>query len=390
MTTIDLIYFNAGGGHRAAALALQAVIARQQRPWTVRLVNLFDVIDPQGQFQRITGMAPEAYYNKRLAKGWTIGLAQELKLLQGMIRLGHAKLLQLAGQHWLRTEPDLVVSVIPNFNRALCESLAGALPGVPFVTLITDLADHPPSFWIEPDLPQHVICGTNRAVLQARAAGCAPDRIHATSGMIIRPDFYRPSTIDRRKERIALGLDPDRPVGLVMFGGHGSVDMLAIAKQLVDVQLILLCGHNDALARRLRAAVARAGPDARARVIVGFTPDVRRYMTLSDFFIGKPGPGSISEALQQGLPVITVRNAWTMPQERYNTEWIVEHGLGLVGPSIRRIGPVVADLLARLDTFRANVARVDNQAVFEIPDLLASILAEASMPSSHPASAPAN
>ena len=390
MTTIDLIYFNAGGGHRAAALALEAVIAQQQRPWTVRLVNLVDVIDPQGQFQRITGMAPEAYYNKRLAKGWTIGLAQELKLLQGMIRLGHAKLLQLAGQHWLRAEPDLVVSVIPNFNRALCESLAGALPGVPFVTLITDLADHPPSFWIEPDLPQHVICGTTRAVLQAHAAGCRADRIHATSGMVIRPDFYRPSTIDRREERIALGLDPDRPVGLVMFGGHGSVDMLSIAKQLDDVQLILMCGHNEALAKRLRAAVVRAGPGARARVIVGFTPDVRRYMTLADFFIGKPGPGSISEALQQGLPVITVRNAWTMPQERYNTEWIVEHGLGLVGTSIRRIGPVVRDLLARLDTFRADVARIDNRAVFEIPDLLAGILAEAAKPSSLPAPAPAN
>ena len=41
-------------------------------------------------------------------------------------------------------------------------------------------------------------------------------------------------------------------------------------------------------------------------------------MQLADFFIGKPGPGSISEAVQQGLPVIVVDNAWTMPQERYN------------------------------------------------------------------------
>ena len=369
MTTIDLIYFNAGGGHRAAALALQAVIAEQRRPWTVRLVNLFDVLDPQGQFLRITGMAPEAYYNKRLAKGWTLGLAQELRLLQGMIRLGHTRLCQLLQQHWLVTEPDLVVSLIPNFNRALCESLTSALPGVPYVTVLTDLADHPPNFWIEPDQPQHVVCGTDRAVAQARAAGCDEARIHATSGMIIRPDFYRPIATDVRDERIALGLDPDRPTGLVMFGGHGSTTMRSIEKQLDDVQLILMCGHNEALAARLRATVSIA-----ARVVVGFTPDVRRYMRIGDFFIGKPGPGSLSEALQQGLPVITVRNAWTMPQERYNTEWIVELDVGLVGTSMGRIAPVVTDLLDRLAFFRSNVERIENRAVFEIPAILATIL----------------
>ena len=47
--TIDLVYFNAGGGHRAAALALQEVIALQRRPWTVRLVNLAEVLDAKGR-----------------------------------------------------------------------------------------------------------------------------------------------------------------------------------------------------------------------------------------------------------------------------------------------------------------------------------------------------
>ena len=51
-------------------------------------------------------------------------------------------------------------------------------------------------------------------------------------------------------------------------------------------------------------------------------------MRLADFFIGKPGPGCLSEAVQLGLPVITIRNAWTMPQERYNAQWVREQGLG--------------------------------------------------------------
>ena len=116
MKTIDLIYFNAGGGHRAAAMALDAVIREQGRPWRVRCINLFDVLDPTGRFRRVTGIAPEDLYNKRIATGWTLGLAQELKVLQGMIRLGHASLVQRLRQHWLRSEPDMVVSLVPNFN----------------------------------------------------------------------------------------------------------------------------------------------------------------------------------------------------------------------------------------------------------------------------------
>lgn len=43
---VELVYFNAGGGHRASALALQAAIARAGLPWTVRLTHLFEVLDP--------------------------------------------------------------------------------------------------------------------------------------------------------------------------------------------------------------------------------------------------------------------------------------------------------------------------------------------------------
>ena len=58
---VDLIYFNAGGGHRAAAQALEQVISSQQRPWTVRLVNLMDVLDPGGARWGSTRSAPPAW-----------------------------------------------------------------------------------------------------------------------------------------------------------------------------------------------------------------------------------------------------------------------------------------------------------------------------------------
>jgi hypothetical protein len=207
MKTIDLVYFNAGGGHRAAAQALQAVIAQQGRPWQVRLINLSQVLDPQDSFRRVTGFAPEDLYNQRLQRGWTLGLAQELKLLQGMIRLTHKPMLRTLRQHWARTEPDLVVSLVPNFNRVLFESVASALPGVRFVTVLTDMADLPPHFWIEPDQDQSIVCGTRHALEQARRAGYGNTQLALTSGMVLRPSFYGPPPTRSRTERL-LGHGP--------------------------------------------------------------------------------------------------------------------------------------------------------------------------------------
>jgi UDP-N-acetylglucosamine:LPS N-acetylglucosamine transferase len=370
LETIDLVYFNAGGGHRSAALALQEAIREQGRPWNVRLVNLLEVLDPDGKFRKYTGMAPEDYYNKRLARGWTLGLAQELKILQGMIRLGHTSLVRALQQHWLTTEPDLVVSLIPNFNRSLYESLTASLPGVPYVTVMTDLADLPPHFWIEAGQDQHIVCGTPHAVEQARAAGYPEHRISLTSGMILRPSFYRPTLVDRAAELRALGLDPQRPTGIVMFGGHGASQMTRIAAHLHDVQLILICGRNQSLARTLRDTTPSA-PHA----VIGFTDDMPRYMRLGDFFIGKPGPGSLSEALHIGLPVITFENTWTMPQERYNARWVRETGVGLVIKSVRPIRAAVAELVGSLAELGARVRLLRNRAVFEVPEILADVIA---------------
>ncbi|MDP2419542.1 MAG: glycosyltransferase [Hydrogenophaga sp.] len=378
MTRVDLIYFNAGGGHRASALALQSVLREPPYAWDVRLVNLFEVLDPADHFRRITGKAPEDWYNQRLARGWTLGLSQELKLLQRLIRLGHPSLLSRLQNHWNASRPELVVSLIPNFNLALCESLQTALPQVPYVTVLTDLADHPPHFWIECHPKQHVVCGTPRAVQQARAIAHPAQPIHATSGMVLRPEFYQPALWDKATRQRQLGLDPTRPTGLVLFGGHGSKAMLGIAQRLADTQLILVCGHNTALANRLRALPASA-----PRLVVGFSTDIPGHMQLADFLIGKPGPGSVSEAVQQGLPVIVVDNAWTMPQERYNAEWILDNQVGLVLKSFRNVHRAVAQLVDALDTYRAQVRRIRNRALFEVPVILSQVLQQARSEHSH-------
>src|SRR5690242_4543601 len=176
MTKIDFVYFDAGGGHRAAATALKAVIEEQQRPWEIRLVNLQEILDPLDVFRKVTGLELNEIYNQMLARGWTLGSAQGLKFMHAVIRLYHKPAVQLLEKYWSAARPDLVVSLVPNFNRAMFESLKKALPGVPYVTILTDIADYPPHFWIEKQ-EQYLICGSDKAVAQARALGHADSRI---------------------------------------------------------------------------------------------------------------------------------------------------------------------------------------------------------------------
>lgn len=372
--TLDFVYFDAGGGHRTAALALESVIASQNYGWNIRLVNLQEVLDPLDIFRKLTRIRLEDIYNLLLAKGWTLGSPQLLRLMHGIIRIYHSAQVKLLAAFWQRRQPDLVVSLVPNFNRALFESLEKASPSVPLVTILTDLADYPPHFWIERQR-QFFICGTHRAAEQALAMGHLRDRVFEVSGMILRPDFYEPQLEDRAAGRKKLGLDPELPTGLVLFGGQGSNAMLSIADQLgnssVNLQLIMVCGRNDRLRHSLQLRKTR-----NPIFLEGFTKEIPYYMHLSDFFIGKPGPGSISESLKMNLPVIVEKNAWTLPQERYNADWVREQGVGIVLKNFRQIEGPVKELLAggRLWEMKRSIARLENRAVFEIPSLLKRLL----------------
>src|SRR5262245_38923953 len=86
---IDLVFFDAGGGHRATAIALEAVLARERPTWKVRLVNLRDVLDSIDVFRRITRVRAEQLYNRLLRYDVTIGIGTMLPLLHLLVRRMH-------------------------------------------------------------------------------------------------------------------------------------------------------------------------------------------------------------------------------------------------------------------------------------------------------------
>lgn len=267
------------------------------------------------------------------------------------------------------------MSVIPNFNGLLQQAVREAVPGVPLVVVLTDLADFPPRFWIEPGLDR-VVVGTQEAREQALAIGLPPERVPLVYGMVLHPRFHaidRAEARPRVRSELALA-ETDFTVTL-LFGGKGSPEMVPLAEGLLaedaGVRVVAIAGDNPRLAEQLRVVEARRG--GRLRVF-GFTDRVAELLAASDLLVTKPGPASLSEAWQLGVPVVVVRDVHTIPQERFNTELVARRGLGLVVGSARAIPAAVTALRrdpGRLEAIRRAVAGVpSNRAVYEVVDVI--------------------
>src|SRR5262249_26643676 len=132
MKKLHIVFHDAGGGHRNAAVALKAVIEQQQRPWQVELVQFQELTDQLDVLRKMTGIRIQEQYNVLLQNGWTLGSVCLLRVLQGAIWLFHRPLVRLLEKFWRERPADLLVSVIPHFNREIAESWTKVYPGRPF------------------------------------------------------------------------------------------------------------------------------------------------------------------------------------------------------------------------------------------------------------------
>jgi len=106
MQRIVIVYFDAGGGHRAAARALAESIRRQERPWQVISLNLDDVLEAADPIYRATGVRGGEIYNRALRMGWTAGSAQVIPIMHGAILVMHSLQVRLLRECWRRLRPD--------------------------------------------------------------------------------------------------------------------------------------------------------------------------------------------------------------------------------------------------------------------------------------------
>src|SRR5579871_3813141 len=120
---IALVYIDSGGGHRAAATALREVIGQRRPSWDVEMLCIQNLLDSIDFIRKSTGIPFQDVYNIMLRRGWTAGSAQLIPVMHLLIRLSHASQVKVLEQRWAQARYDLVVSLIPHYNRALKEAL---------------------------------------------------------------------------------------------------------------------------------------------------------------------------------------------------------------------------------------------------------------------------
>jgi 1,2-diacylglycerol 3-beta-galactosyltransferase len=371
-----LFTIDAGGGHRAAARALVAAAEETGAPVAFRVESFQEILLPLDVLRRTTGVSLEAAYNLILKHRASALMVPLLRLMHAAIWVRRRTLVRTLAS-WLREQrrPDTIVSVFPNFNGVLRDAVQQAIPGVPLVVVLTDFADFPPRFWIEPGLDR-VVVGSEAAAEQALALGIPAERVSQVSGMILHPRFYGVGGPEVRvRVRAELGIGPPEFTVTLLFGGKGSPEMAPLAEALLRdpaLRVIAVCGDNPGLFERLTPLHAQG---AGRLIRFGFTDRIAELLAASDLLVTKPGPGSLAEAFHRRVPVVVTRNVHTIPQERFNTELVKQRGAGVVVSSWREIPGAVAGLAREPERLRAMRERLDalppNRAVYEVLDVVA-------------------
>jgi 1,2-diacylglycerol 3-beta-galactosyltransferase len=196
------------------------------------------------------------------------------------------------------------------------------------MTVITDLVDfHRGWTFSQADL---VIAPTERARSVALRRRVPAERVKLL-GLPVDLRFRPPAPGEKQALRRRFGLDQHRFTVLVMGGaagvGHLAAQVRALAAEPCAWQLVVVCGRNDKLRRRLLELEADT---ACPMLVLGFVDYMPELMRACDVVVTKAGPGAIAEALATGLPLVIT--GFLPGQETPNVDFVVDSGIGAFAP----------------------------------------------------------
>ncbi len=338
-----------GGGHRAAASAVSQALG-QAYPGRFAPV-LCDPLGGPGSswlLRWITGLYGPAVRLARPAWAAAYYLSDSRAAMWLLRRTVLRLAVRPAARAVTRHRPAVIVSFHP-LTGAAAVSARRSAPGTAVLTVVTDLV-RPHAAWRYGKVDQIVVTS---AAIRRRwhldgpgRPGCAPVGLPVTCGFWDGP--VQPE--QRAALRRSLGVGGRRFLVLLTGGGEGCGGLArraaAILGRLDEVEVVVICGRNRRLQRRLAALAARY---AGRLTVHGFVPNMADWLRCADVCVSKAGPGTIAEAACCGTPMLLTSH---LPgQERGNTELVVAAGAGRPAPGVRR-------LISEIEALRADPAAV--------------------------------
>ncbi|MDD5304350.1 MAG: glycosyltransferase [Elusimicrobia bacterium] len=209
----------------------------------------------------------------------------------------------------------------------------------PQMTVVTDYDAH--RIWAHEPTERYCVASP-LAAASLRSHGVPASAIEVT-GIPVMPAFSAP--VDIEAARRAFGLTGAYPVVVQASGGQGAGPVEETFRGLlaatIPMELVVVCGRNEAARKRLAAI----RPPARHRVrVVAFTDRMRDLMAVADLLVTKPGGLTVSEALACGLPMALVS---PIPgQEVRNADYLLENGAAVKAGSPAALTGKIEELLS--------------------------------------------
>jgi processive 1,2-diacylglycerol beta-glucosyltransferase len=309
----------AGGGHVAAAAALETAWRELRPKDTVECVDLIRFYSPLHRrlhlesYEQMVSRAPEIW-GILFKQTDDPKLTARLNKLRGTFTGPSTRRI---AAHLRDLKPDAVLCThyLPLEVLDMLRS-RGRLET--FTTsIVTDFEAH--ALWMTPSVDLYCVAAdTTRTRLVAR--GADPGKV-AVTGIPIAAKYTNPPT--SREARQRFGLRDDQPVLLVLGGGFGWGPIGEILAGLDTLeqpfQTVVVCGRNAELRAQL-AVQDRKHPTH----LLGFSPNMHELLAAANVVITKPGGLTTSEALAMGRPILVIN---PIPgQEAANSDFLLERG----------------------------------------------------------------
>jgi processive 1,2-diacylglycerol beta-glucosyltransferase len=219
------------------------------------------------------------------------GLVQRIGLL--VCWLAQSQVLR-----WYRTtDADAIVSTYPLASQTLAQLVRKGHVAVPTTTYLTDPSVH--ALWVNKDIGRHLTTLPATAQIAERLYGVQM----TVAGPLVPQRFTVPISPVRRAElRKELGVEPGRPLALVVTGSLGLGRVEETVDAILSTRLatpLVLCGRNDHLRRDL---ARRPGV-----IPLGWRDDIHDLMRIAEVMVHNAGGMSFSESLVAGLPAVTFK-----------------------------------------------------------------------------------
>jgi processive 1,2-diacylglycerol beta-glucosyltransferase len=224
--------------------------------------------------------------------------------------------------------------------EALSPRRGGGRMHVPLYCVITDFTAHP--FWAFPHVDRYFVARPHVAD-QLASLGVPREHIEV-SGIPVDPRFAQ--TIGRDAARDRLGVDRERPMVLVMGGGHGVGPLGELAERLAALplrpQVVVVCGTNVRVRGRIGTLRGARAGQIRA---IGFTHEVDAWLEACDVVVSKAGGLTCSEALIKRAPLVIFRP--TPGQEVKNAEYLESAGAARHADTVSEVASTANQWLTR-------------------------------------------